>query len=30
MYVLFSGGLSKQISSPTTMEIDWVKVYQFS
>lgn len=30
MYVLFSGGLNRQISGQTTMEVDWVKVYQFN
>ncbi len=29
MYVLLSGGLDKPISGMTTMEIDWVRVYQF-
>lgn len=29
MYVLLSGGLEKPISGMTTMEIDWVRVYQF-
>ncbi len=28
MYVLFAGGLDKPISGTTTMEIDWVRVYQ--
>ncbi len=28
MYILFSGGLDKPISSMTAMEIDWVRVYQ--
>jgi hypothetical protein len=28
MYILFSGGLDKPVNSMTTMEIDWVKVYQ--
>jgi hypothetical protein len=28
MYVLFSGGLDKPVNSMTTMEIDWVRVYQ--
>jgi hypothetical protein len=27
MYVLLAGGLNKPINSPTSMEIDWVKVY---
>lgn len=30
MCVLLSGGLEKPISGMTTMEIDWVRVYQFS
>lgn len=30
MYVLLSGGLDKPISGMTTMEVDWVKVYQFN
>ena len=29
MYVLLSGGLDKPISGMTTMEVDWVRVYQF-
>ncbi len=29
MYVNFSGGLDRPISSFTTMEIDWVRIYQF-
>ncbi len=29
MYVLLSGGLDKPVSGMTTMEIDWVRVYQF-
>ena len=28
MYVILSGGLDKPINSMTTMEIDWVRVYQ--
>jgi len=28
MYILFSGGLDKPVSSMTAMEIDWVRVYQ--
>lgn len=28
MYILFSGGLDKPVNSMTTMEIDWVRVYQ--
>jgi hypothetical protein len=28
MYVLFSGGLDKPVNSMTTMEIDWIRVYQ--
>ena len=28
MYVLFSGGLDKPVSSTMAMEIDWVRVYQ--
>ncbi|MCX6301559.1 MAG: glycoside hydrolase family 16 protein [Bacteroidia bacterium] len=28
MYILFSGGLDKPISSMTSMEIDWIRVYQ--
>ena len=30
MYVLLAGGLDKPISGMTTMEVDWVKVYQFN
>ena len=30
MYVLLAGGLDKPISGMTTMEIDWVRVYQFN
>ncbi len=29
MYVLLSGGLNKPISGMTTMEIDWIRVYQY-
>jgi Glycosyl hydrolases family 16 len=29
MYVLLSGGLEKPVNSMTTMEVDWVKIYQF-
>jgi beta-glucanase (GH16 family) len=29
MYVILSGGLDKPVSGMTTMEIDWVRVYQF-
>jgi hypothetical protein len=29
MYVLLAGGLEKPISGSTSMEIDWVRVYQF-
>jgi beta-glucanase (GH16 family) len=29
MYVLLAGGLDKPINGMTTMEVDWVKVYQF-
>lgn len=29
MYVILSGGLEKPVSGMTTMEIDWVKIYQF-
>jgi hypothetical protein len=29
MYVLLSGGLDKPIGGMTTMEIDWVRVYQY-
>jgi beta-glucanase (GH16 family) len=29
MYVLLAGGLEKPINGMTTMEVDWVKVYQF-
>ena len=29
MYVLLSGGLDKPITGTTSMEIDWVRVYQF-
>lgn len=29
MYVLLSGGLDKPISGMTTMEVDWVRIYQF-
>jgi hypothetical protein len=28
MYILFSGGLEKPINSMTSMEIDWIRVYQ--
>ncbi len=28
MYVLLAGGLNKPINSPTSMEIDWVRVYK--
>jgi hypothetical protein len=28
MYILFSGGLDKPLNSMTSMEIDWVRVYQ--
>jgi hypothetical protein len=28
MYILFSGGLDKPVSSMTALEIDWVRVYQ--
>jgi hypothetical protein len=28
MYIAFSGGLDKPITSPTAMEIDWVRVYR--
>lgn len=28
MYILFSGGLDKPVNSMTTMEVDWVRVYQ--
>ena len=28
MYVLFSGGLDKPVNAMTSMEIDWVRVYQ--
>jgi len=28
MYILFSGGLDKPVSGMTSMEIDWVRVYQ--
>ena len=30
MYVLLSGGLDKPVSGTTSMEIDWVRVYQFA
>lgn len=30
MYVLFSGGLNNPINGTSTMEIDWIKVYQFN
>jgi beta-glucanase (GH16 family) len=30
MYVILSGGTEKPISGMTTMEIDWVRIYQFS
>lgn len=30
MYVLLSGGLDKPISGMTTMEVDWIRVYQFN
>lgn len=29
MYLLLAGGLDKPISGMTTMEIDWVRIYQF-
>ncbi|TFG43918.1 MAG: glycoside hydrolase family 16 protein [Bacteroidia bacterium] len=29
MYILLAGGLDKPISGMTTMEVDWVKVFQF-
>lgn len=29
MYVILSGGLQKPISGMTTMEVDWIRVYQF-
>ena len=29
MYILLAGGLDKPINGMTTMEIDWVRVYQF-
>lgn len=29
MYVLLAGGLDKPISGMTTMEVDWVRVYQY-
>ena len=29
MYVLLAGGLEKPINGMTTMEIDWVRIYQF-
>lgn len=28
MYILFSGGLDKPVNSMTSMEIDWIRVYQ--
>jgi beta-glucanase (GH16 family) len=28
MYILFSGGLDKPVNSMTSMEIDWVRIYQ--
>jgi Beta-glucanase/Beta-glucan synthetase len=28
MYILFSGGLDKPLNSMSTMEIDWVRIYQ--
>jgi hypothetical protein len=28
MYILLAGGLDKPISGMTSMEIDWVRVYQ--
>jgi beta-glucanase (GH16 family) len=28
MYILFSGGLDKPVNSMTSMEIDWVRVFQ--
>jgi beta-glucanase (GH16 family) len=30
MYVLLSGGTEKPLSGMSTMEIDWVRIYQFS
>ena len=29
MYVLLSGGLDKPVSETTSMEIDWIRIYQF-
>jgi hypothetical protein len=29
MYVLLAGGLDKPINGMTTMEVDWVRVYQY-
>ena len=29
MYVLLAGGVEKPVSGMTTMEVDWVKIYQF-
>ena len=29
MYVNLAGGLDKPINGTTTMEIDWIRVYQF-
>jgi hypothetical protein len=28
MYLLLAGGVETPVSSMTTMEVDWVKVYQ--
>jgi len=30
MYVLLAGGLDKPINGMTTMEVDWVRIYQFN
>lgn len=30
MYILLAGGLEKPVTGMTTMEIDWVRVYQFN
>jgi hypothetical protein len=29
MYINLAGGLDKPITSMTSMEIDWVRIYQF-
>jgi hypothetical protein len=29
MYILLAGGVENPVSGMTTMEVDWVKVYQY-